>query len=108
MLFRSGPLHELFGDFYEFLIDSADTVAERIVQLDGTAKAAPKGTSLQGTDKKLLSYVKQYSEFLAKQIKEGIVITSKTDQVSADILIEYGRELEKWIWKIESNLKEAE
>ena len=101
-----GPLHGLFGDFYDFLEGFVDTVAERIVQLDGMARIShislPPKDSQPATE--WLSELTQSATSLATQVKD-IRSQIQNDQVSQDILIEFGRELEKWLWKIESHLK---
>src|SRR4026207_1556047 len=38
-----GELHKLFEEFYNALVISTDDLAERIVQLGGTARGPPQG-----------------------------------------------------------------
>lgn len=100
-----GPLHELFGDFYAFLADSSDLVAERIVQLKGQAVASSCEGGLFGDEQTLLTSLMQLGTGLAEELKAGIILFNEEldDQVTGDILIEIARELDKWIWKIEAH-----
>lgn len=105
-----GPLHELFGDFYDFANDWVDTLAERVVQLGGVALALstpwePK--PLIGDETTLLTEVAMMADALVQQTHVATVEFGKAtqDESTKDILIEFTRELEKWIWKIESHLQ---
>jgi starvation-inducible DNA-binding protein len=97
-----GPLHELFGEFYDFLTDSSDLLAERVVQLSGQAIANPAGGPLFGDEMTLLVSLKEATQELSEGYKAGIE-ASGDDEVSADVMIELGRETEKWLWKVESH-----
>jgi starvation-inducible DNA-binding protein len=102
-----GPLHELFGDFYDFVNDWADTLAERIVQQGGVAIALAgyDARPLIGDEKTLIQGIAGKANTLAELLHVAIP-TLGDDESTKDVLIEYGRELEKWIWKIESHLQE--
>jgi len=100
-----GLLHELFGGFYDFLDSSADTVAERIVQLDGTVRSNPQGSSLSGDDLVMLTSIREGAQKLAEKLNRATGAIGSGDEVTGDILTEFQRELEKWLWKIESHLK---
>ena len=102
-----GPLHTLFGDIYDFLIDAADLVAERIVQLGGQAVANPCGGPLFGDDMSLLVALKDAVQELAGGFNAGIEIALDVDQFTSDICIELGRETEKWLWKIEAHTQKV-
>lgn len=103
-----GPLHELFGEIYDFLIDAADLIAERIVQLGGQAIANPSGGPLFGDDMTLLVSLKDALQELSEGFKAGIELSITHDQVSGDIFIELGRETEKWLWKVEAHTQKVE
>lgn len=102
-----GPLHELFGDFYDFTNDWADTLAERIVQQGGVAVALSghDGPPFIGDEKTLIEGIAYRANVLAEAVHSSIVQID-ADETTKDALIEFGRELEKWIWKIESHLQE--
>ena len=103
-----GPLHELFGDFYDFINDWADTFAERIVQQGGVATTINgnyDGRPLIGDEKTLLGAISTEANALA-EITHTVIPQVGDDETTKDALIEFGRELEKWIWKIESHLQE--
>lgn len=102
-----GPLHELFGDFYDFVNDWADTLAERIVQQGGVAIALAgyDGRPMIGDEKTLISGIAFKANTLAELIHAAIPSLGD-DETSKDALIEFGRDLEKWVWKIESHLQE--
>lgn len=101
------PLHELFGDFYDFMNDWADTLAERIVQQGGAACALEgfSGPPLLGDEKFLLESIAVAGNALAT-IVHTTVPQLGDDETTKDVLIEFGRELEKWVWKIEAHLVE--
>lgn len=105
-----GPLHELFGDFYDFTNDWVDTLAERVVQQGGVAQALstpwePK--PLVGDEHALLTDVAMMANALVQQAHIATVELNEAteDESTKDILIEFTRELEKWVWKIESHLQ---
>jgi len=102
-----GPLHELFGDFYDFMNDWADTLAERVVQQGGAAWALDSytGPGLIGDEKFLLENIAIAGNALATIVHTTIPKLGD-DETSKDVLIEFGRELEKWVWKIEAHLME--
>ena len=102
-----GPLHELFGDFYDFMNDWADTLAERVVQQGGAAWALDSytGPGLIGDEKFLLENIAIAGNSLATIVHTTIPKLGD-DETSKDVLIEFGRELEKWVWKIEAHLME--
>ena len=102
-----GPLHELFGEIYDFLTDSADLVAERIVQLGGQAIADPSGGPLFGDDMSLLLALKDALQELSGGFNAGIEMALDADQFTSDICIELGRETEKWLWKIEAHTQKV-
>lgn len=103
-----GPLHELFGDFYDFANDWADTLAERVVQQGGCAAALNGGWEpgpQVGDERTLLHSNSELANRLAEQL-HAATLTVDEDESTRDMLIEFNRDLEKWLWKIEANLQE--
>ncbi len=100
-----GPLHTLFGDFYDFLDGFVDTFAERLVQLDAVANTSPVGPTQAVEPHEYLATIFAGAQGLAEQVKADLENVANQDNLTQDILIEFGRELEKWLWKIESHLK---
>ena len=102
-----GPLHELFGSFYDFMNDWADTIAERVVQQGGVAAslATFDGPPMIGDEKTLLEGITFKANAMA-EIIHAVIPQLGDDETTKDVLIEFGRELEKWIWKIEAHLME--
>jgi DNA-binding ferritin-like protein len=81
-------------------------VAERKVQLEGIAQVYFQNAPILGDDGILLAQVVNLLNQLVDQTKEGIHLSEiSQDNITGDILIEIGRELEKWIWKTDSHLK---
>jgi starvation-inducible DNA-binding protein len=105
-----GPLHELFGEFYDFVNDWSDTLAERIVQMGGVAAALTSPLqpgSTVGDETTLIKTIAAQANHLSEQIHLSSVELGQTDDESTkDALIEFNRDLEKWVWKIESHLQE--
>jgi starvation-inducible DNA-binding protein len=103
-----GPLHELFGDFYDFMNDWADTLAERVVQQGSVAQAINGGWEPRptvGDETSLIKEIAVAANTLAQDINSALLVIGGTeDKTTEDILIEFGRDLEKWVWKIESHL----
>jgi starvation-inducible DNA-binding protein len=105
-----GPLHELFGDFYDFTNDWVDTMAERVVQQGGVAQALSfpwEPRPVIGDETTLLTEIAMMANALVQQSHVATVELNEAtqDESSKDMLIEFTRELEKWVWKIESHLQ---
>lgn len=106
---RFGTLHELFGDLYDFANDWVDTLAERIVQQGGVAAALTGGWEPApelGDDTTLIKHLVQLTTKLAEQLHEATEMVNE-DESTKDILIEFNRELERWLWKLEAHLQEV-
>ena len=111
-----GSLHRLFEEFYNALQTSSDDLAERIVQLGGTANGTTqvleKGTRLQPYPTDVyegLAHVRaladRYAQ-VAKTLREGIDQTDEAgDADTADLLTEQSRATDKMLWMLEAHLQ---
>ena len=107
-------LHKLFDDVYEAVGDYVDLIAERIVQLGGTAEGTvavvversslvdyPLGLS------KGAEHVAALSDALGefgRTARVGIEeMNELEDEASADILTEISRGVDKWLWFVEAH-----
>jgi starvation-inducible DNA-binding protein len=110
-----GELHRLFEEFYTALATSTDDLAERIVQLGGTAcgttQAIGSGTRLPpyptdvyaGMDH-VRALADRYAQ-VAKTLREGIDATDEAgDADTADLLTEQSRATDKMLWMLEAHL----
>ncbi|TCZ55415.1 DNA starvation/stationary phase protection protein Dps [Roseicella aquatilis] len=110
-----GELHRLFEEFYNALQTSSDDLAERIVQLGGTAcgttQILAKGTRLEPYPTDLyagMDHVKALADryaAVAKTLREGIDQTDEAgDADTADLLTEQSRAIDKMLWMLEAHL----
>ncbi len=110
-----GSLHLLFETFYTQLSTFTDDVAERIVQLGGTANGTTQvlagQTRLQPYPTDLyegLDHVRALSERyaqVAKTLREGIDETDEAgDKDTSDLLTEQSRAVDKMLWMLEAHL----
>jgi starvation-inducible DNA-binding protein len=109
-------VHEMLDPMRAQLDDHADTVAERIAQLDGIAlgtsqivakatKLAPYPTDIRKTTDHLAALAERYA-VLANQVRDDIDATDEAgDADSADILTAFSRDLDKNLWFIKSHLE---
>jgi starvation-inducible DNA-binding protein len=106
-------LHTMFEEFYTTLATDIDEVAERLVQLGGTAmgttqsvhgstKLAPYPTEIrQGMDH-LDALLERYVT-VSKTVREGIDTTDEAgDADTADILTAVSENIDKAIWMMEA------
>ena len=109
-------LHELFDKINEDVEEYVDLLAERAVQLGGTAEgtiqAVIKSTSLKeygAKDGSGHEHVQALSTALAaygKLVREAIDSTDKAgDKDTADIFTEISRGTDKWLWFVEAHLQ---
>ncbi len=106
-------LHELFETFYKTLETDIDEVAERLVQVGGTAHGLSQhvagSTRLppypaeirQGMDH-LDALIPRYVA-VAKNLREGIDTTDEAgDADTADLLTEISQHIDKAVWMMEA------
>jgi len=107
-------LHELFDKINEDVEDYVDLIAERSVQLGGTAEGTVRMVakrsllseySAQGPDWK--NHVEALSHALAtfgEFARQGIESTNTlNDADTADIFTEISRGVDKWLWMVEAH-----
>jgi len=109
-------LHEMLDGFRTDLDVQVDTVAERIVQLGGTALGTTQlvesstrleayPTDLHGEHDHLRALVDSYGA-VADKVMEGVAQSgSAGDANTADILTGYSKVLDKSLWLLESHLE---
>ena len=107
-------LHELFDKIVESAEEWVDSLAERIVQLGGTAEGTVQATAartsmppyplhiVSGTD-----HVEALSSALAafgKKVRAAIDKTDKQgDKDTADLFTEISRDVDKYLWFVEAH-----
>ena len=107
-------LHELFDKVNESAEEWVDLIAERIVQLGGTAEgtvqATAKRTSMAPYPLEITSgrdHVDTLSSALAsfgKRVRSAIDKTGKAgDADTADIFTEISRDVDKYLWFVEAH-----
>ena len=107
-------LHELFDKVNESAEEWVDLIAERIVQLGGTAEgtiqATAKRTSMAAYPLEITSgrdHVEALSNALAsfgKKVRSAIDKTGKAgDADAADIFTEISRDVDKYLWFVEAH-----
>jgi starvation-inducible DNA-binding protein len=108
-------LHKLFDDIAEDADEYVDLLAERAVQLGGTAM----GTARQAAERSSLDeyaangsaeqHVSAVSDVLAdfgKSVRQAISTSSDADdEDTADIFTEVSRGIDKWLWFVEAHLQ---
>jgi len=110
-------LHGMIDGFRTELDSHVDTMAERVVQLGGTAlgatqiviaasKIAPYPTDIYKSTDHLEALAERYAT-AAKLVREAIDQTDEAgDADTADIFTAYSRALDKALWFIEAHLEE--
>ena len=110
-------VHEMIDGFRTEIDGHVDTIAERIVQLGGTAlgttqevvkatKLAPYPTDIHQTKDHLHALIERYGK-VAKAARAGIDESDEAgDADTADILTAYSRALDKALWFLEAHIQE--
>ena len=110
-------LHEMLDPFRADLDVHVDTMAERVVQLGGTAlgtaqdvakttKLAPYPTDIHKSKDHLEALIERYAE-AADSVRKAIDTTGEAgDPATADIFTAYSRSLDKALWFLESHVQE--
>ena len=112
-------LHLMIDGFRTELDEHVDTMAERVVQLGGTAlgttqevgKAttlAPYPTDIHTSKAHLAALIERYGK-VAKAVRAGIAEADEAgDADTADIFTAYSRALDKSLWFLEAHVQEKE
>ncbi len=110
-----GELHKLFEQFYTVLAEAGDELAERLVQLGGTANGTtqtiasgtrlpPYPTNLYAGLDHVAALADRYA-LVGKALREGIDATDEAgDADTADLLTGMSREADKMLWMLEAHL----
>lgn len=107
-------LHALFEEFYTTLAADIDEVAERLVQLGGTAMGTSQSvagkarlpaypTDIKGGLDHVKALLDRYAA-LAKEVRQGIDATDEAgDAATADLLTGVSQHLDKALWMLEAH-----
>jgi starvation-inducible DNA-binding protein len=109
-------LHEMIDGFRTELDEHVDTMAERVVQLGGTALGTtqavasattlkPYPTDIYSSNDHLVALVERYGK-LASAVRGAIDETDGAGDVdTADLLTAFSRALDKALWFLEAHLQ---
>ncbi|TPJ30998.1 DNA starvation/stationary phase protection protein Dps [Mesorhizobium sp. B2-7-2] len=112
-------IHEMLDEFREEIDGHVDIIAERAVQLGGTAhgtsqevskatKLRPYPTDIHKTKDHLAALIDRYAT-AAKLTREAIDEADDAgDRDTADIFTAYSRSLDKLLWFLEAHTQEKE
>ncbi len=112
-------VHEMLDGFRDELDEHTDTIAERAVQLGGTAygtsqivaketRLKPYPTDIYTTKDHLAALIERYA-LAANNARAAIDETDEAgDADAADILTAYSRSLDKALWFLEAHTQEKE
>jgi starvation-inducible DNA-binding protein len=106
--------HELFGELYESLGEPIDDLAERIGQLGGKVRATLRASAAMTTLPEYpldavdgaahLQATARAIAHVAKAVRADVDTTAKLgDALTADLLTELGRDLDKKLWLVEAH-----
>ncbi len=109
-------LHEMIDGFRTEVDGHVDTMAERVVQLGGTAHGtthevakattlAPYPTDIAASKDHLVALIERYAK-VAASVRAGIAETGEAgDADTADLLTAYSRALDKALWFLEAHVQ---
>jgi starvation-inducible DNA-binding protein len=112
-------LHEMIDGFRTELDEHVDTMAERVVQLGGTALGttqavagsttlAPYPTDIYLSKDHLAALIERYSK-LASSGRAAIDVTAEAgDADTADLFTAFSRALDKQLWFLEAHVQDGE
>lgn len=111
-------LHELFDLIGTRVAEYADTIAERIEQLDGSAEGTTRIVARRSTLPEYPATIRAGSEHLtalarvlaqsARSARACIEeMNAHQDAVSADILTELARGFDRWLWMVDAHGSEG-
>jgi len=110
---RFYTLHQLFDEVSEMAEEAVDELAERAVQLGGTARGsirlAAEGSALEEYPLAAVSgeeHVNALTAALAAfgtQIRAGIALATELDADTADLFTEISRNTDKHLWMVEAH-----
>lgn len=109
-------LHKLFDEVYKDAGDYSDLIAERIVQLGGIAKGTINSTEKLSelpeypltisASHQHISIIAHSLAYYEESIRNGLMrVNEVNDQVTADILTEISRRVNKLLWFVEAHLQ---
>jgi starvation-inducible DNA-binding protein len=108
-------LHELFDKINEAVEDYVDDLAERVVQLGGTAHGTARQVAKRSTlpEFPMVTTAHDHAEAVAtvlaafgKLARAGIDKADKLgDKDTADLFTEISRGVDKWLWFVEAHLQ---
>ena len=108
-------LHEMIDGFRSELDTHVDTMAERVVQLGGTALGttqavaaattlAPYPTDIHRSTDHLVALIERYAK-LGSSLRAGIDATGEVgDADTNDLLIAFSRAIDKQLWFLEAHV----
>jgi starvation-inducible DNA-binding protein len=107
-------LHVMFEEFYTTLATDIDELAERLVQLGGTAMGTTQSvaggtrlpaypTDLRAGEQHLAALIERYAA-VGKSLREGIDTADEAgDADTADILTGVSKNVDKALWMLEAS-----
>lgn len=108
-------LHELFDDVATDVDRYADLLAERAVQLggtaDGTARQVAEKSSLdeysaEGSGEQHVPAVADALADFGNSVRQAIDVSAQAkDEATCDIFTEVSRGVDKWLWFVEAHLQ---